>query len=44
MLGLDINKEIGQTIINQIKYADVWFLPSVGATKFTYLESTNEFQ
>jgi hypothetical protein len=44
MLGVDTKKEIAQTIINQIKYADVWFLPSIGATGFKFMDESKEFQ
>ena len=44
MLRLDTKKEIAQTIINQIKYADVWLLPSIGATSFKFMNESEEFQ
>lgn len=36
--------EIAQTILQQIKYADRWFLPAVGAKKFLALPESKMFQ
>ena len=36
--------DIAKTIIQQIQYADKWFLPAVGAANFLALPESKEFQ
>ncbi|MES2566998.1 MAG: hypothetical protein V4565_09040 [Bacteroidota bacterium] len=35
---------IAKTILEQIKYADIWFLPAIGAKNFLALPETKMFQ
>jgi hypothetical protein len=35
---------ISKTILQQIKYADRWFLPAIGANNFLALPKSKEFQ
>ncbi len=44
MIAIDIQKEIANTILQQIKYADRWALAAYGARNFTPLSECNEFQ
>ena len=44
MIAESHTKHIAQTILNQIKYADKMFLLAVGATNYTILSESKQFQ